>query len=304
MKPSYKFISCIVLCLGMCFGLYSGNLYAFNIKMDFEDGTPGQKVMGGCNPAADQYRFTGDANATVYNSEDAFGTGQSARLSIKKGTSGFGSWGGIIRLNKCVGEELKEGDEVWIRLRMKFPHNWKFTDGERLKFIRLRSYSPSGKALTYVDFELNHPDGIGNTFFPFHFISEFDASKGWALLGEPSQYINFGVWETYEVYFKINHVTADEDPVNGARVVAWKNGELIGEATDKQTLPGPGYSLRDLYLFTHWNGHKGKGDAPQDQSVLIDDLRITNERPEVMQGERFMIGLGDKVIPASPQILD
>ena len=136
----------------------------------------------------------GDANNTVFTGDDAFGNGQSARLSIKKGTSGFGSWGGIIKFDKCVGDELREGDEVWIRLRAKFPPNWLFTTGERLKFLRLRSYSPSGSAFSYVDFQLNHPDGIGKTFYPFHFIPEFDAEGGWALLGKPSQYINFGVW--------------------------------------------------------------------------------------------------------------
>lgn len=272
--------------------------------MDFEDGAPGEKVMGGCNAAGNQYRFTGDANKTVHHDNDAFGFGQSAQLSIDKGTSGFGSFGGILKLDKCVGEELREGDEVWIRLRMKFPYDWKFTSGERLKFIRLRAYSPAGEAMTYNDFQLSHPDGPGNTFYPFHFIPEFDAEGGWALMGEPSQYINFGVWETYEVYFKINHITADQDPVNGARVVAWKNGKLIGEVTNKQTLPGSGHTIRDFYLFTHWNGHQGKGDAPQNQSLLIDDLRITNERPEVRNGEHYMIGIDAKRIPGSPQILD
>lgn len=305
MKPSRQFLTCAVHFLVIGFGLlYSANLYAFNIKMNFEDGTPGQKVMGECSPGAGQYRFTGDANGTVFTDEDAFGEGQSARLSIDKGTSGFGKWGGIIRLDKCVGEELREGDELWIRMRMKFPPNWKFTAGERLKFIRLRTYSPSGKALTYNDFQLSHPDGPGKTFYPFHFIPEFDAEGGWSLIGKPSHYINFGVWETYEIYFKINHVTADEDPVNGARVVAWKNGKLIGEVTDKQTLPAAGHSIRDFYLFTHWNGRQGKGDAPQNQSVLIDDLRITNETPGVLSGERYMIGLGEQLIPSSPQILD
>lgn len=304
MKPSYKSILNASFFLFMATGLFSGNLHAFNIDMNFEDGTPGQIVTGGCNAANGQYRFTSDANKTVYNADDAFGHGQSARLTINKGTGGFGDWGGIINLQSCVGEELREGDEVWIRLRMKFPHNWMFTPGERLKFIRLRTYSPAGQALTYNDFQLSHPDGPGNTFYPFHFIPEFEGDSGWELLGKPSQYINFGVWETYEVYFKINHITADQDPVNGARVVAWKNGELIGEVTDRKTLPDAGHTIRDFYLFTYWNGQRGKGDAPQTQSVLIDDLRITNERPAVQKGEHYMIGLGDQIVPVAPQILD
>lgn len=298
-----EFILRFALCLAMSLGLFSGNLYAFNIVMDFEDGTPGQKVMGNCNVSNDQYRFTGEANKTIYNKDDAFGFGQSARLTVDKGTGGFGKWGGIINLQKCTGEELREGDEIWIRLRMKFPHDWMFTSGERLKFIRLRAYSPDGQALTYNDFQLSHPDGPGEKFYPFHFIPEFDAG-GWSLLGDASQYINFGVWETYEVYFKINYITADEDPVNGARVVAWKNGEFAGEVTNKRTLPDAGHTIRDFYLFTWWNGHGGEGDAPRTQSVLIDDLRITNERPEVQKGERYMIGIDEPMIPVAPQIFE
>jgi hypothetical protein len=304
MKPNYQFISRILFCLIVGLGLYSGNLYAFNIVMNFDNGTPGDKVMGGCDMATNQYRFTGDANKTVYTKDDAFGLGESAQLTVDKGTSGFGNFGGILKLDKCVGEELKEGDEIWIRLRMKFPYNWMFTPGERLKFIRLRAYTPSGDAITYNDFELSHPDGPGETFHPFHYIPEFDADGGWKLLGDPSQYINFGVWETYEVYFKINYITADEDPVNGARVVAWKNGKLVGEVTDKRTLPGPGHTIRDFYLFTWWNGHQGKGDAPQTQSVLIDDLRITNERPEVKNGDYYMIGIDANRIPRAPEIME
>lgn len=184
--------------MGFSLGIVSGDLHAFNIVMDFEDGRPGEVVMGSCDKAKGRYRFTDAAGYTVFTDADAYGNGQAARLKIDEGTAGFGRWGGILSFDKCVGEVLRAGDEVWIRLRAKFPYNWMFTPGERLKFLRLRSYSPSGAALSYVDFQLNHPAGLGNAFYPFHFIPEFDASKGWALLGKPSQYINFEAWETYD----------------------------------------------------------------------------------------------------------
>lgn len=289
---------------GLGLGLASGDLHAFNIVMDFEDGRPGEVVMDSCDKAKGQYRFTNAARYTVFTDKDAFGIGQAAQLSIDKGTGGFGKWGGVVGFDKCVGEVLREGDEVWVRLRAKFPHNWMFTEGERLKFLRLRAYSPSGAALSYVDFQLNHPDGLGKTFYPFHAITEFDPGKGWELLGKPSQYINFGVWETYEVYFKISHITADQDSVNGARIVAWKNGEWVGQVTDRITLPGPDHTIRDFYLFTWWNGHHGIGDAPQTQSMLIDDLRLTNERPGIKKDGYYMIGVGDEIVPNSPKILE
>lgn len=306
MKPSHKFLSHIgfFMTIGLGLGVASNGAHAFNIVMDFEDGSPGQVAQGSCDKSQGRYRFTEAAGYTIFTNQDAFGIGQSARLKVDEGTGGFGKWGGIISFQKCVGEVLHEGDEVWIRLRAKFPHDWMFTDGERLKFLRLRSYSPSGAAGSYNDFELNHPNGLGKTFYPFHYIPEFDASKGWALLGTASQYINFEAWETYEVYFKVNYITADQDPVNGARVVAWKNGKWVGEVTNRKTLPGPGYTLRDFYLFTWWNGHYGVGDAPQTQTMLIDDLRITNQRPEIRKDGFYSIGVGDEIVPSPPQIVE
>lgn len=263
--------------------LFATRALAWNIVMDFEDGDGARReaAMGECDPPAGRYRFTDAAGLTVFTDEDGFGSRQAARLTIKKGTGGFGKWGGIINLPTCVNDVLKPGDELWVKLRMKFPRNWMFTKGERLKFIRLRTYDPDGEPSSYVDFQLSHPGqpGKDGRFAPFNFISEFDAEKGWSLLGGPEQYIDFGVWETYEVYFKINYISADQDPVDGARVVAWKNGKPAGVATGKKTIQGRGYTIRDIYLFTYWNGSHGKGDAPQTQSLLIDDVWITNKRP-------------------------
>lgn len=266
---------------------------AWNIVMDFEDGDGAKQevAMGKCNPSKGRYRFTDAAGLTVFTDEDGFGSTQAARLTIKKGTGGFGRWGGIINLPGCVRDVLEPGDELWFRVRMKFPNDWVFTKGERLKFLRLRTYDPEGKASSYVDFQLSHPaqPDKSSPFAPFHFISEFDAGEGWSLMGEPEQYIDFGVWETYEVYFKINYITADKDPVNGSRIIAWKNGKRVGEVTGKKTVQGRGYTIRDIYLFTYWNGVRGKGDAPKTQSLLIDDVWITNERAGKKRNS-FVIG--------------
>lgn len=252
---------------------------AWDIMMDFEDGDGKARevAMGKCNPSKGRFRFTDAAGLTVFTDEDGFASDQAARLTIRKGTGGFGRWGGIISLPSCVDEVLKPGDELWFRIRMKFPPGWKFTKGERLKFIRLRTYDPEGKASSYVDLQLSHPEGPGKIFHPFHFISEFDADEGWSLIGKPEQYIDFGVWETYEIYFKIHYIPADEDPVNGARVIVWKNGKLAGEATARKTIQGRDYTIRAIYLFTYWNGVRGK-DPSQTQSLFIDDIWITNER--------------------------
>lgn len=273
--------------------LFAVPVEAWNIVMDFEDGDgeAGEVVMGKCDPSKGRYRFTDAAGLTVFTNEDGFASRQAARLTIKKGTGGFGKWGGIISLPTCVKDVLNPGDELWIRIRMKFPQDWKFTRGERLKFIRLRTYDSKGEASSYVDFQLSHPgQPVRNGgFVPFHFISEFDAGKGWSLIGKSEHYIDFGVWETYELYFKINHITADEDPVNGARVTAWKNGELVGEVTNIKTIQASDYTIRAIYLFTYWNGKRGKGDAPKTQSLLIDDFWITNERTGKKR-ENFIIG--------------
>lgn len=267
-------------------------VHAWDISMNFEDGDGAAREVaaGKCSPSYNRYRFTDAAGLTVFTDEDGFGSRQAARLTIKKGTGGFGKWGGIISLPSCVNDVLRPGDELWLRIRMKFPQDWKFTKGERLKFVRLRTYDPEGNESSYVDFQLSHPGYPGRGgLAPFHFISEFDTKQGWSLIGEPEQHVDFGVWETYELYFKINHITADKDPVNGARVIAWKNGKLAGEATGTKTIQGKNHTIRAIYLFTYWNSGRGEKGAPQTQSLLIDDIWITNRRVGKKRDD-FVIG--------------
>lgn len=282
----------VLACLLMP-AFFAAQAAAWNITMDFEDGDgAGREVaMGKCSPSKGRYRFTDAAGLTVFTDEDGFDSHQAARLTIKKGTGGFGKWGGIINLPGCVNDVLKPGDELWLRIRMKFPRNWMFTKGQRLKFIRLRTYDPQGKASSYVDFQLSHPGQPEKSgrFAPFNFISEFDAGNGWSLIGKPEQYIDFGVWETYEVYFKINYITADQDPVHGSRIIAWKNGKLAGEATGKKTIQARGYTIRDIYLFTYWNSARDKRGPPQTQSLFIDDIWISNQRVGKKRDD-FVIG--------------
>jgi len=77
---------------------------------------------------------------------------------------------------------------------------------------------------------------------------------------------------------------------------AWKNGVLLRDMTDRVTLKKQGGYADSTYIFTYWNQ-----GSPQTQSMYVDDLLITNERPQNTDasGNPF-IGMGGFVAAQMP----
>ncbi|MDA8018447.1 MAG: hypothetical protein MPN21_13480 [Thermoanaerobaculia bacterium] len=258
----------------------SAQLPDWNVVMDFEDTRdeatdPGELVQGDCDAFLDVYEFTSDAAATIYNDVpwEVYGDGQSLKSTVQQGSSGFGSFGGILNLPACGMERLSEGDEVWIRFRMKFPPDFAYPNG-RLKWVRLRTRdAATGDSEGYLDMYLNNPDFPVGSERPFHLIAEFDGH--WDYLGEATDLHRLDRWETYEIYYRLNSQSNNLAPGTGGVARIWKNGLLLAEVTDRKTLNESDSFIASIYLFT-WFTNNG---SPQTQSVFLDDLRITNVTP-------------------------
>lgn len=268
---------------------YTISAGAFTIDMDFENGVPGSNVEGRCTP--DQALFTHAAGGTFYTVNDAFGFGQSAELNIEAGSTGAGTWGGIISFESCGGRNLVKGDEIWIRLRTKFPADFDFTADPHLLFLRLPTKDEAGTGQGSNDIYI--PGGKNGHVFEF--VRKGD--EQWIYFGNIGDRIVLGLWETYELYVKLSNTTWDDQPDEGAVMRFWKNDNLLVEITDKPTLTSSNGYLPAFHLFTYWHG-----GAPQTQKMYIDDLKITTDLPDSGTEEQPRIGIGSTV-PKPPWIL-
>ena len=269
--------------------LYMIPAAAFTIDMDFENGTPGTRVEGRCTP--EQGQFTRAADQTFYTVNHAFGFGQSAELNIEAGSQGVGAWGGIISFESCGGRNLVKGDEIWIRLRTKFPADFDFAADPHLLFLRLPTEGEAGNRQGSNDIYIPN----GKNGHVFEFVREGDDQ--WIYFGNVSDRIVLGLWETYEWYVKLSDTALDDEPEEGAVMRFWKNDNLLVEITDKPTLSTPDGYLPEFHLFTNWHG-----GAPRTQKMYIDDLKITTEVPDSGTEDQPRIGIGSTV-PKPPRIL-
>lgn len=262
--------------------LLSTGAAAWTVELDFNKGAAGQKVSG-----------MGAQGRTVYSAERAYEGSQSARLTIHKGEEGYGVWGGYIPHPT----NLKRGDELWFRVRTFFPTGFDYyshSGGGRLKFLRFSTLNAkTGKSEGYNDIYI---DKKGSST-PFKFI--FEGENRWANVGKSSHWPSFDLWETYEFYVKFDAVPKSEG--GHALIRFWKNGELLAEISDRKTLRSVESQVGRTLLFTYWNG-----GAPRTQSMWVDDLVLTSERPQSKDshGNPF-IGpkTGHSVSPPAPPSL-
>lgn len=113
------------------------NAYSWTMNITFENGIVGEKVS---EPS--------DAAGHTYYNDSIVNTGnRSAQLNIRKGTGGFGTWGG----RQFFPKELSQGDQIWVRIRMYVPKSFDFKTNFALKFLRLHVKNSKGKHLGYTD---------------------------------------------------------------------------------------------------------------------------------------------------------
>ena len=240
-------------------GLFSVGASAWTIYADFDSGELGAK--------ADRLTdgFSGAGGSSLYSNETAI-RGNSAKLHIEDGETGYGRWGGEF----IFPEKAYRGDSLWYQVHVYFPEgfdHYSYGEGNRLKFLRIQTLSRDNKNRGYLDLYI---DKKGSTT-PFKWIYE-GASK-WSNVGNQSDMIIKDRWESYQM-----QVTLDTVPVSEggeAEVRLWKNGELLSYITDRATLKTETDYVNRALLFTYWNG-----GAPKTQSMFADEITITNETPD------------------------
>lgn len=221
----------------------------WTISADFEDFEDNTMAVGNDG-------FSSTTNDIAISYSDAFSGSKVAKLDIAAGSSGFGSWGGMFDFP----EDLKKGDEIWYKVAIKFPAGFNYDANPWLKFLRIRT--PEGHLDWYMTNE--------GSSQPYQFI--YEGEQKWSHFGTSADVIQFDRWIVYEMYIKLDNVRTSEG--GNALVRVWKDGVLMGEFTDRQTLATAETIANYALLFTYWNG-----ENPPAQYLWVDDIVITTETP-------------------------
>lgn len=228
--------------------------------LTFENGSIGDKAQ-----SSSREDFDDAAGGTYFTDEQVLSGNLAAKLTVSAGDTGFGRWGGIINFP----ELLRKGDEIWFRVNTFFPDgfNWDSTSsGNLLKFLRVHVQTSSGDNAGYNDWYMT-PEA---TSIPHQFI--YEGQQQWFRFGAPSDEVQRGRWETYEMYIKFDNVPVDQGGT--ARVRVWKDGRLLSEITGAETLNSSTDTSERAHLFTYWNG-----GSPKTQHMYVDDVVVTSDTP-------------------------
>jgi len=223
---------------------------AWTIRADFEGFIDGVQAEGD----GGFHDTTNDLAIRLDNK--AYSGNMAALLDIKANTSGYGTWGGTFTFP----EKLGKGDEIWYRVSVNIPSGFDYDADPWLKFMRI--HTPDGHLDWYITNE--------GSKYPFQFI--YEGEQVWSKFGTDNDRVQFDRWETYEMYIKLDNVSVDNGGESLVRV--WKNGRLMGEFTDRQTLKSTTTKAGYALLFTYWNGE----NSPS-QSLMVDDIIITTDTP-------------------------
>jgi hypothetical protein len=197
---------------------------------------------------------------TRYTDAEHFDGQQSAAVSIQRTQENLG---GRIYFPR----PLRKGDEIWIRLRLKFQADptYDFTAHPMLKLVRLKPRLLDESDSYDNDILINNPDGVRRPFvFSLSHPAGGNAGGGVPGVDDPAP----GRWETYEL-----HQALDDATGGGSRTRFWKDGRLLVES-DTPILKTNRHEIRYLEFIGYWNG-----GAPGTQTLWIDDIRIQNHVP-------------------------
>ncbi|APR76868.1 Hypothetical protein A7982_02215 [Minicystis rosea] len=246
----------------------------FAFQRSFDQGTLGQTVQG--QPDG----FDDAAGDSVLTDEICYRGGRGAKLQVTEANEAFGSWGGIVYTPVLHG-----GDEIWYRIRTFWPTGSDLTayyntglPGSHsstefpgwpgvLKFLRLHTVTATDANGGYDDLYISTDPSSDHAF---QFI--YEGEQQWTDVGKVSDKIQLAKWETYEIYLKLS----DKPMSSGgdARIRVYKNGALLADIQDRQTLGAPDWTAKDLYVFTYWNNA-----APITESMYVDDMVVTTKTP-------------------------
>lgn len=231
---------------------------AWTIHASFDEGEVGKKTER-------HDGFHGAAGQSTYSDEQKL-KNNSARISIKKGQTGYGHWGGEFRFP----EKVYKGSTIWFLVHTYMPEDfdhYAYGEGNRLKFLRIQTLKSNGESRGYNDLYFDRK-GAGQ---PYKWIYE-GGSEGWVDVGSLDNPPQKEQWQSYEMAVTLDNVPKNEGGL--AQIRIWKNGVLLKEIVDRVTLAkADDYSDRAL-LFTYWNG-----GAPKAQHMYVDEITITVDEP-------------------------
>ncbi|MDQ2076169.1 hypothetical protein [Marinimicrobium sp. ABcell2] len=246
------------LVLGIAIACLSVGAQAWTIHASFDEGEVGA-VADKANDG-----FHGAGGQSTYSNEQKL-KNNSARISIREGETGYGSWGGEFMFP----ERVYKGSTIWFLVHIYMPEDFdhhSYGEGNRLKFLRIQTLSATGSNHGYNDLYYDQK-GAGQ---PYKWI--YEGESRWVNVGSSENPPQKEAWQSYEMAVTLDNVPVSEG--GSAKVRIWKNGLLLKEILDRKTLrEADDYSNRAL-LFTYWNG-----GAPQDQHMYVDEITITVEEP-------------------------
>ncbi|QJR81987.1 hypothetical protein CA267_015110 [Alteromonas pelagimontana] len=252
-----------ILCFNLFifFMIFSPNSKAsdgWTIKSTFESEKLGDRAKGstGFKDLAGQSEVT----------KDQVLSGQSAKIWIKEGQTGYGRWGGDWKFP----EPLRRGDKVWFSVHTYMPEEFEpysSSGGSRLKFLRILTKDSKQKNVGYDDLYVN----IKGSNAPFRFI--YEGEQRWHNVGRKNDIFQKERWENYQMSITFDSISKDEGGMAEVRI--WKDGEKIAHITNRKTLKHVDDLATRALLFTYWNG-----GAPKDQFMYVDDITITSETPK------------------------
>ncbi|WP_019531046.1 heparin lyase I family protein [Dasania marina] len=255
MKKDYicHYVICFII-----FSCITPHAFSWSIERNFNEGAHGTAAntsLDGFDTAAEQ---------SFYDSSLSYNGGQSALLNISKGDQGFGRWGGVINFPSPV----TASQELWYQMYIYIPDSFTIdTDQGSLKTIRFMSQKSDGSGSGALDIQMADEDSPN----VFRMIREYASSAGWFTFGERHQFKK-NQWHKITTYLYADHKTASEG--GRSEVKVWLDNALVTHEREIKTLAFDGSYFNSLYLFTYWNGL-----APKTQHLWVDEIQITNEKP-------------------------
>ena len=249
----------------------STQAHAWVINDDFESGTVGQRA---------NTKYGSSLETTSYSSEQHHSGTKSAKATVAAGSSGACCFG--MRYNIS---DLGEGSEIWFRVWFYVPSNFIYSEqnGSGLKGLRVRVYQTSDPT-SFSQFINIYPHSndlkVENWVDLKLFTSLYDTAHK---VFQPG--LAKGSWTAVEMYIKFSSK-------QGQGIFrAYRNGVMFFEDTQVNTLFSGGQSLAmDTEVLTFYSNTP----SPVKQSIYLDDIYITNERPNNTDSNgNPYIGVGD-----------
>ncbi|PHQ26354.1 hypothetical protein CLH62_01785 [Marinobacter guineae] len=261
----------IIRCLIVTFLLSAGYASAWTRIIDFNDGAVGSK-------AETQSTFDGAAGRTAFSDKVSLDGSLSAKMTVLEGEAGFGYWGGILNFP----ENLFKGDEFWASFYMYVPSDFVFyAEGNgALKFLRVRTRAAIPEATAgFNDFQIMDDESFNGAVY--RYIKEGAAARGWRYMGTQENkdfLLPRDKWFKVEIGVSFDSVPKSEGGLAHFRL--WIDDNLVWNGEDVQTLTNSPDWADSLFFFTYWNGK-----APRTQSLYIDNIIMTSDRPSNYDSE-------------------